>query len=118
MYKDLRTITTTDSNITAIKNSITNILMTRRGSLPGKPNFGSDLYKLIFSQLDSLTEVMAKNFIFEALTEFEDRIIINNIKFTRIEEYNKLVINIDFSYRDANIGLDTTSDSLSLSLLY
>lgn len=118
MYKDLISITSHVTDVKAIKNSIQNILMTRIGSLPGKPRFGSDLYKLNFSQLDSLTIIMAKNFIFEALSEYEDRIIIQNIDITKVEEYNKLVINIIFTYRDEDKGLDSTSESLSLSLNY
>lgn len=118
MYKDLRTISVHDTDINAIKNSITNILMTRRGSLPGKPKFGSDLYRLNFSQLDSLTVIMAKNFIFEALNEYEDRINITEVNITKVEEYNKMVINIIFSYRDSFLNYDTSSESLNLSLNY
>ena len=100
MYKDLTTIELNVTEIKAINNSIRNILLTRRGSVPGKPRFGSDLYTLLFSQLDSLTESVAKSMIFACLTEFEDRISIVNIDLKSVEEYNKLVITIDYKYRD------------------
>ena len=74
MYKDISYFAKDVTEIDAIKNSIKNILMTPRGSLPGKPRFGSDLYKIIFSQLDSISETIAKSFVIEALNEFEDRI--------------------------------------------
>ena len=38
--------------------------------------------------------------IFACLTEFEDRISIVNIDLKSVEEYNKLVITIDYKYRD------------------
>ena len=100
MYKDLTSIELNNTDIKAINNSIRNILLTRRGSVPGKPRFGSDLHTLIFSQLDSLTESVAKSMIFACLTEFEDRINITNINLKSVEEFNKLVITVDYKYKD------------------
>jgi len=107
MYKDYSKVikTTTKTNTVneeafAINNSIKNILLTRRGSVPGKPRFGSDLYTLIFSQLDSLTESVAKSMVLSCLNEFEDRIKVTDIELKSIEEYNKLVITIQYKYRD------------------
>ena len=110
MYKDFTSIEQTNTEVQAINNSIRNILLTRRGSVPGKPRFGSDLYTLVFSQLDSLTESVAKSMILACLTEFEDRIRIQTIELKSIEEYNKLVISISYTYKD-NFGLTTTGTS-------
>lgn len=114
MYKDLTTVELNNTNEKAINNSIRNIILTRRGTVPGKPRFGSDLYSLIFSPLDSLTESVAKSMIFACLTEFEDRIKITSIDLKSVEEYNKLVINITYKYKD-NLGV-TTSGSSSISM--
>jgi phage baseplate assembly protein W len=114
MYKDLINLTQTTSDYKAINNSIKNILLTRKGSVPGNPRFGSDLYKLLFTQMDQTTESIAKNFIKEALSEFEDRIIIDNISFTMVDEYNKVVCNIDYRYRD-EISVASANVNLSLS---
>lgn len=100
MYKDLTSVELDVADEKAINNSIKNILLTRRGSVPGKPRFGSDLYTLIFSQLDSLTESVAKSMIFACLTEFEDRINIIDIALKSVEEFNKLVITVNYRYRD------------------
>ena len=113
MYKDLTTIELHNTEIKAINNSIKNILLTRRGSVPGKPRFGSDLYTLLFSQLDSLTESVAKSMIFACLTEFENRINVINIDLKSVEEYNKLVITINYRYKD-NFG-QTLGGSASIS---
>lgn len=115
MYKDLTNINQDATEVNAIKQSIKNILLTRRGSVPGKPYFGSDLYKIIFRQLDHATATIAKNFIIEALTEFEDRIVVKNVDFKIIEEYNKLVIDITFSYKNIDTKIsDTTSVTFNL----
>lgn len=110
MYKDLTSIELNNTDVKAINNSIRNILLTRRGSVPGKPRFGSDLHTLIFNQLDSLTESVAKSMIFACLTEFEDRISIVNIDLKSVEEYNKLVITVNYRYKDNfNQSVDGTS---------
>lgn len=111
MFKDYYDIDSVEVDISAIKISIKNILTTARGSVPGKPTFGSDLFKIIFSQLDALTELVAKNYVVEALTKFEKRIIIENVVFTKIEEYNRLVINITFYYNDS---LESTSIAINV----
>lgn len=110
MYKDFTTVELNNTEEKAINNSIRNILLTRRGSVPGNPRFGSDLYTLIFSQLDSLTESVAKSMIFSCLTEFENRISIVNIDLKSVEEYNKLVITINYRYKDNfNKSVDANS---------
>lgn len=114
MYKDITTIESTNSDVAAINNSIRNIILTRRGSVPGKPRFGSDLYTLLFSQLDTLTESVAKSMILSCLTEFENRINIINISLKSVEEYNKLVVTINYRYKD-NLGQNLTG-SAAISL--
>ena len=104
-YKDLKSkqITKdnqTDHDVDAIKNSIKNILMTRLGSLPGKPNFGSRLHLLVFEQLDHVTNQLAKRYVMESLARHEDRIKVLDVIASKDEAFNRLIINIVFSYRD------------------
>lgn len=116
MYQDYEELDEIDTDLEAIKNSIRNIVTTARGSLPGKPNFGCDIYKILFSPLDSLTETMAENYIREALSEFEDRIIIEDIEITRIEEYNRLKVDIIFEYESVLTSNEETISSTSISI--
>ena len=113
MYKDITTIDTTSSGITAINQSIKNILMTPLGSLPGDPSFGSNLHRIVFEPLDFLTESMAVNYVKEALQKFEDRIIVKNVQFKKEEAFNKLIIIINFSYK--NITNNELTDDSSMS---
>lgn len=116
MYKDYSEIDEVVTGADAIKNSIRNILLTPRGSLPGKPRFGSDIYKLVFTQLDALTESVAKNYINESLIEYEPRINIENINLRKIEEFNKLIIELSFTYVDTTIATEDAIDSVAISV--
>ena len=116
MYKDYSALDDDVSGISAIKNSIQNIILTPRGSLPGKPRFGSDLYKVLFSQIDALTINLAKNYIKEALSEYEDRISVESVTIKEVPEFNRLVITIKFSYTDTVYDVDEYTDSVSISV--
>lgn len=123
IYKDLKNLqkgSNTDIEnvyeVEAIKNSIKNILSTKTESVPGRPNFGSKLYLLVFEQLDSMTEDLAKRYTREALARFEDRINVIDVKTSKDEAFNRLIINVVFSYKtkDGNIQNDSTSISFNL----
>ena len=98
MYIDFTDSKTTVSGKTAIDNAITNILMTRKGSVPGKPEFGSELYRMIFKPIDHITVSVLKNYIKESLSKFEPRIYIRVINIIEIPEYNRINIEIEYEY--------------------
>lgn len=104
LYNDYRTASSTSTDAAAINNSIKNILMTRRGSMPGKPTFGSNLDDVLFNQLDHITKSLLEDQILEALTQWEPRILVTNVLVQEVPEYNKLIATISYKYRDK--GLD------------
>ena len=123
IYKDLKNLQKGSNTgiesvyeVEAIKNSIKNILSTKTESVPGRPNFGSKLYLLVFEQLDSMTEDLAKRYTREALARFEDRINVIDVNTSKDEAFNRLIINVVFSYKtgDGNIQSDSTSISFNL----
>ena len=116
IYKDFNTNTSNAYDVDAIKNSIRNILMTRIGSVPGKPNFGSNLYLLVFEQLDNMTVQLAKRYTVEAIARFEDRVTILSVNTSKDEAFNRLIINIVFSYTTdlGKIQSDSTNVSFNL----
>lgn len=116
MYKDIETIDKDVTDILAIRNSIRNILTTRIGSVPGKPSFGSNLYNILFSHMDHLTEAVARNYVEEALREYEGRILVEDIEFTRSEEFNRIIIDISFAFEDPDVGNRTENVSIPFSL--
>ena len=115
MYNDFVSLHGNATGLNAIKNSIKNILMTQRGSLPGKPRFGCDLYKIVFRPLDPLTMAIAKNYVMEALTEYEDRINVRRVELRRDDAFNKLLIDIVFTYKDISQAELHGESSVSLA---
>ena len=113
MYVDFVTANTIVTDVTAINNSIRNILTTRRGSVPGKPRFGSEIYKAVFEIIDPITEDMLKQYIFSAIKEYEPRIVLNYVQIKSIPEYNKVIANINYSYRDSGV-LQNAQTSINL----
>jgi len=113
LYTDFTTPASTVTDAAAINNSIKNILLTRVGSLPGKPTFGCDLDSVLFSQLDQVTESIARKQIQIALIKWEKRIHVTDVVITPVPEFNKLVITIHYSYRDKGLKLN---EQISVSL--
>lgn len=114
LYTDYTDVSTTETDAKAINHAIQNILFTPKGSLPGKPTFGSDLFKVIFSPIDSITTNLMQRYIKEALRDWETRITVYNVEIEEVHEYNRLVATIYYEYRDK--GLDV-NEQISLNLL-
>lgn len=106
LYNDYRTVTVTATDAAAINNSIKNILLTRRGSVPGKPTFGSMLDDVLFNQLDHITKSLLEDQIREALTQWEQRIVVTNVLVQEVPEYNKLIATVDYRYRDKGLDIN------------
>lgn len=114
LYTDYTKVNSTNTDAAAINNAIKNILFTPKGSLPGKPTFGSDLYKVLFSPLDSVTKSIMKRYIKEALRDWEKRITVYDVEVEAVPEYNKLIATITYEYRDR--GLDI-NEQISINLI-
>lgn len=92
----------------AIKNSVRNIIATKKGTVPGKPEFGSNIYNILFELFTPLTRTIAINYVQEALQEFENRINILDIDVKFVEEYNKITIDVQYEYVNNGMLIDTT----------
>ena len=114
LYTDFTTVSDTETDAAAINHAIKNILFTPKGSLPGKPTFGSDLYKVLFAPLDNVTEVIMSRYIREALREWETRITVSSVNIQAVPEYNKIIATLQYRYRDK--GLDI-NEQISINLL-
>lgn len=110
IYKDYDTIDQNDIDVNAINNALYNIINTRKGSLPGKPYFGSDLDKIVFSQIDHITESLINTYIVSAINEFEPRIRIISTTVKEIPEYNRVVITINYEYKDRGLIKQSSTD--------
>ena len=64
----------------AIAQSITNLLMTKKGERPFQPNLGSGLQDMLFEPLDYGSGALIKKEIKETLNQYEPRIQITNLE--------------------------------------
>lgn len=96
----------------AINNSIRNILLTEKYSVPGNPEFGSNLNKTLFEQMDGVTFALMEQIIITELGRWEPRIIVDDINISYDRNYQQVLIRINYTIivtndvRVANIKLN------------
>lgn len=71
-------------DLNAIKNSIRNILLTRKGEKPFQPAFGCNLKPYLFEHADRFTEIAIEQEIKYSIDRFEPRVKLTDL----IVEYN------------------------------
>lgn len=113
IYVDYDDVEEVVEDIYAINNALKNIVLTRLGSMPGKPWFGSNIYLIPFSQLDHITVERAKRYIKEAIIRCETRVTIQSVDIESVPEYNKIVANIKYVF---NINGIISENNVSINL--
>lgn len=81
----------------AVRQSITNLLLTNRGERPFRPTLGSDLKAMLFENMDSATESMLKNFITSTIEQYEPRALLKDVNVTADPDTNALVATVVFT---------------------
>lgn len=87
---DLRTKTDFD----AIKQSIKNLLFTKKGDIPFSPNKGSDIYDMLFEQLDQITVIRLEHAIANTINTYEPRVKILGLVVTDNPDNMSVKINL------------------------
>ena len=100
MYKDFteNDLNTNTFDKQAIEQSIRNIVLTKRGSLVGKPDFGCGIYYYLFEQIYSITAASMEDTIKTALRKFEPRIKVKKVNVFEQPEYNRIILSINYEY--------------------
>ena len=98
LYKDLTALNNEIYDRESIKNAIKNILLTKKGTLPGKPTFGCDPDQFLFNNIDHTLITLMRAVISEALYDFEPRIKVQSIEIETQPEYYRISVNIYFTY--------------------
>jgi phage baseplate assembly protein W len=78
--------------------SIKNICLTDVGTMPGLPTYGVGINSLLFENMDIITINNIKDAIINKVETHDPRLIIDNVDVQAIPEFNKLVINVDYSH--------------------
>lgn len=86
-----------------IRESIMLILGTAKGERLMRPEFGCSIHEYAYSTMETLTQRMIENAIYEALVAWEPRIEVNEIKaLTEKALEGKLLISIGYRVRRSN----------------
>jgi len=86
----------------AINNSIRNILLTQKYTVPGNPEFGSDLERVLFEQMDEITLTLIRNIIITEISRWEPRITINDILFKSYPNQSRISVTIEYTILRSN----------------
>lgn len=101
LYEDFISPDVTVFDENAVRNAVRNILLTKIGTLPGIPQFGSRLYEVPFNMNDSSTHILIKRLITESLVRWENRISVSDVEI--INSYNSIVVKIDYFFKDSSL---------------
>lgn len=97
-------------NIEVILNSWNNILITPKRSYQFDPEYGSDLYKLVFEPADDKTINKIRDELVVSLQTYDDRATIEDIEITFLTNLKGFNIAIDVGYQDESGQLSIAID--------
>lgn len=96
--------------------SIVTILMTKKDQRLFAPNFGSDLWKIVFQPADSVTTLLAEQYIWEALRAWEPRINLTDVRAQIHENYIYVVISYTTITTGVSISMGLQIDASTFRL--
>lgn len=82
-----------------INQCIAIILMTKKGSVPHRPTFGSNIHKYVDYPINEATPNIVREAT-DAISQWETRILVNSIKVQIIE--SNIKIKIEWTLKDSN----------------
>lgn len=101
-----------NKNETAIARSIRNLILTVPGERPFNPELGSQVSRLLFEPLDSITTESLKEQIENTINNFEPRVKLSQV----IVQPNYDEGEYDISIRYSIVGIEATPQQLSFAL--
>jgi len=86
---------TTTNPLENEKSKFINLILTKKGERPANPNFGCDLWRLLFEQKDATIQELAQQYVQEAVDAFMPYLVLQEIS----------IVNLDSFASDNNINL-------------
>lgn len=83
-------------NEQAVKQSVLNILLTKRGERPFDPNFGSNITSQLFENFDPIVETILDEQIRTALRNYEPRVRVLNVNVNGSPDRNSMNVTVEF----------------------
>jgi phage baseplate assembly protein W len=84
------------SNEYAIINSIKNLIFTQHYERPFQPELGSNLRRMLFEPIDSITAAQVEREITEVVTNFEPRASISKVIVNPVPDQNRYNVQVEF----------------------
>lgn len=97
-------------NLNVIISSWNNILLTRKRTYLHDPEYGSDLYLLLYEPADDTTVERLKNEVEDSLMTYDSRATIENIEVLLTPNGKGFQLNIDVTYEGATGVLSVSFD--------
>lgn len=91
---------------TAIRRSLLNLIKTKKGTRPFRPDFGSNVYNYLF-QSGPFVEDSLNRDLYETITRYEPRVIVNRIQ----SSINDDEIKIEVFYTIRNVSINTNLET-------
>jgi phage baseplate assembly protein W len=102
-----------------VRDSVITILLTKKGQRLFVPDFGSDLWKLVFEPNDIVSRALAEQYVKEALGRWEPRVRVTRVS-VNSEEHTMLIIVSFLILRlelVADLPLQLSKENYQLSVL-
>lgn len=97
------------------KSKFINLILTRKGERVSNPDFGCDLWRLLFEQKDGEIQELAQQYVIEAVQRFMPYLSLQSIEVTNLSTFlNDNNINLYVKYGFTNNPL--VSDEVQLQL--
>jgi len=96
--------------LNVILTSWNNILMTPKRTYTWDPEYGSNLYKLIFEPINDFTAGKIRNETIGSITRYDSRAQIDNVEVSFLSQYKGFSIDIFVDYKESNGRLSATID--------
>jgi len=99
-------------NEVAISRSIRNIIFTSPGEKPFSPDFGSNVTRVLFDNIDDLSALTIRDEIEDSIRKYEPRVSLIEVKV--LPDYDNNAFNVVMSYQI--IGADVPPQQLEFVL--
>lgn len=88
--EDLRLVT----DVEAINNSLRNIILTQKGTVPGFPEFGTNIEDVLFELMDEITYEFLKDMIITQIENWETRVQVQEISVQENVDLGQILVTI------------------------
>lgn len=94
-------------DVDAVRNSVKNIILTRKMERRMVPLFGASIEKLLFEPIDDLTAKKLGGAIIDELAYWEPRVVVTGIDIKGDEELMRYDVNIEYYIQSPNPSVDS-----------